>query len=179
MVGNVAAHPDHQMLIVALVEKQQIAGARLIEILGHKHAVVLNQAHRGHKRAAAAIPAFPAIPQTLLFRGQVQFRRQIAVRDAVGLEPAVIMGPQSLIDCKPDQPGAILMHPARRRSLPELFADDPHEPGAKRRRLRFIQHGSGNGGKAAGQQQRQNQGAASADHRIGTQPVAPEGKSSA
>ncbi len=71
MVGNVAAHPDHQVLIVALVEKQQIAGTGLIEVLGHKYAVVLNQAQRGHKRAAATIPAFPAIPQILLFRGEL------------------------------------------------------------------------------------------------------------
>lgn len=91
------------------------------------------------------------------------------------------MGSQRLVNRKPDQSGAILMHPAWRRSLPKLFADDPHEPGAKRRRLRFIQHrpSSGNGRQAASQQQRQNQGAASADHRIGTQPVTPDGTSSA
>ena len=92
------------------------------------------------------------IAQALLFRGEMQFRREITVLEAIGFEPAVIVGSQRLVNRKPDQTSAILMSPARRRTLPELLADDPHEPGTKSRRLCCVQHRPGHSGKPARQQ---------------------------
>ena len=61
VIGDVAAHPDHEMLFVALIKKEQIAWLSLIEILANKLTVFLHQSLGRDKSLALTI----YIPPTL------------------------------------------------------------------------------------------------------------------
>ena len=45
MVGQIASHPDHKMLVLALIKKQHIAGLSLIDVAGDEAAVLLNNGY--------------------------------------------------------------------------------------------------------------------------------------
>lgn len=167
MIGDIAAHPDHQVLILALVEKEQIPGQGLVDLLGDEPAVLLDNAQgRGKGTPLGAAELLPVVPQPALLRSQVQFRRQIPVGEAVRSEPRGIMGFERFIDRKSDQPRAIPLPPSRGGPLPNLLSDDPHQPCAKGHGLPAIQDRGGISGHwhQAGGKPQQNYRTANASH---------------
>ena len=66
MIAEIAAGPDHQVLVVALVEEQQVARLRVVDVLGHEDRVFLNQLERRHERRLTAIGQLPPVAQTAL-----------------------------------------------------------------------------------------------------------------
>ncbi|OMP13362.1 hypothetical protein COLO4_01825, partial [Corchorus olitorius] len=139
VVSDVAIHPDHQMLVVALIEEEQIARERLIDVLGDEAAVLLDEPQRRDIRAGAAIEACPPLRERALGGREIQLGRQLPcgfrIAHAVGAQPAGVVGAQRLAGGKAHEAGAVAVRPARRRALAELLVDDANEPRAKHARL--------------------------------------------
>lgn len=79
VIGDVAAHPDHQVLIVALIKKKQIVGLGLIHVPADELAVVLNQLDSVDVGADLVIALILGLCKLTLRVSQIQFRRQIAI----------------------------------------------------------------------------------------------------
>jgi|GEM_PF-5517359 len=171
VIGDVIPHENHEVLIFALVEEQQVAGSGLIEVLGDEAAVVLDQSDGAHERGRPAAETLPAVSQRRLLRREVQFRRQIPVGEAVGVQPFPVMPAERLVHGEPNEARAVLVNPAGRGPLAKLFADDAHEPGAKAGRLPLVQLRIG-GSRAPARPQQGDQGAASGCHASLSHPAA-------
>lgn len=145
MVSDVIPHPHHQVLAVALIVKQQVSRQCLVDIRGYEDAVLLDQINGRGVGTALAVGPLPAVTQHGLLRSQSDLRREEAVGHPVGFAPGPVMRSECLSHGEPDQAGAILLSPARCRPLPELFADDAHEPGAEGISLTGVQYRLGIG----------------------------------
>ena len=62
VIGDVLPHPDHQMLFIPLIEKQKIAGLRLIDLLADKLTIALDQRQGGDEGFVLAINIEPVEP---------------------------------------------------------------------------------------------------------------------
>ena len=79
------------MLLIALVEKQQIARRGLIEIFGQITAIFLHYADSTDICASRAIYPAPSMSQGLLRCIKVQLWRQRLRRQAISTQPAGIV----------------------------------------------------------------------------------------
>jgi hypothetical protein len=71
VIGDVAAHPDHQVLVVALIEKHQVAGPGLRHVATHQMAVELNQFDRVDVRPDLAAALLPLLGKAALGLAQL------------------------------------------------------------------------------------------------------------
>ena len=139
MISDEAPHPDHQMLVLALVEKEKVSGQRLVDIFRHKATVFLNEFDGGDKRSSLrASGLLPTVVKPGLLGREVQLGRQIPVGNPGSLQPGRIVRTQGFVDRKPDEAGTILMRPSWRRPLLDLLLNDSHKPRPKRRRLHLV-----------------------------------------
>ncbi len=100
MVSDFAAHPNHQMLLIALVEKNQITRTRLVEVAAEKLAVVLDQLNGVDVGPDLAVALLPLLRQAALFVLHVEFGRQVAVGEAIGAQPLGVVHFQRFIGGK-------------------------------------------------------------------------------
>ncbi len=100
MVSDFAAHPNHQMLLIALVEKNQIARARLVQVAAEKLAVVLNQLDGIDVGPDLAVALLPLLREAALFVLHVEFGRQVAVAQAIGAQPLGVVHFQGFVGGK-------------------------------------------------------------------------------
>ncbi len=139
MIGDEASHPDHQVLVIALVEKKKVSRQSLVNILRHKAAVFLNKLDSRNKGAPlGAAGLLPTVSKLGLLRRETQLGRQIPVRNSGCLQPCRIVRTQGFVYRKPDQAGTILVRPARGRSLPDLLLNNAYKPRPKRCRLGLV-----------------------------------------
>ncbi len=59
VIGDVLPHPDHQVLFIPLIKKQQIAGLSLIDLLADKLTIALDQRQGGDEGFVLAIDVAP------------------------------------------------------------------------------------------------------------------------
>ncbi|MNT27463.1 hypothetical protein D3C72_1630950 [compost metagenome] len=142
------------MLVVALIEKHQVAGPRLRDIAADQMTVELDQLDRVDVRPDLAAALLPLLGKTALGVAQLQFRRQVTIGQAIAAQPFVVMDFQRFIGGEAHQPGAILLIPARARALAQLLLGDAHEPGAEHLGLLRVERWRLDGLGTCAQQQR-------------------------
>jgi hypothetical protein len=85
------------VLVVALIEKHQVAGARLGHVAADQMAVELNQFDRVDVRPDLAAALLPLLGELALLVAERQFRRQVAIGQAIAAQPFVVVDLQRFV----------------------------------------------------------------------------------